>query len=473
MKTLFTLLFLITFCLQTLSQQNNKQANIWYFGNNAGIDFNSGSPVGLNDGQLNTQEGVATICDKNGDLLFYTDGNSIWDQSHQTMPNADGDLYGHWSSTQSAIIVPMVLDSTKFYVFTVDELGGTNGLSYSLVDMNLQGNGTASNPMGDVDNNVKNIQLVSPVCEKVTAILHPNETDFWVVTHGWNNNDFYAYEVTNSGVNPTPVITSIGGQHSGGNSNINSVGYMKSSPDRNWIALVNRNNNSIDLYNFNNFNGDVLNETIINMPQGEIPYGIEFSPSSEKLFIGLENSILRYDIMDGTTDNVVIDDLSVFTPQNSAVRAIQLGPNHKVYVSIRYHNYLSVIDNPEDNTANLTTDGVYLDNLSLGNHCRFGLPNVFYDRSWFYENDDNASIISIDEDEISIYPNPASSFISILGLKKTDQVEIHNLNGQKITDLQVHNSTIVHDINYLPSGVYLVKVNRKNNKFFVKKVIKY
>ena len=50
---------------------SQKEAANWYFGDRAGLDFNSGSPVSLTNGQLNTPEGCATISDKNGNLLLY------------------------------------------------------------------------------------------------------------------------------------------------------------------------------------------------------------------------------------------------------------------------------------------------------------------------------------------------------------------------------------------------------------------
>jgi hypothetical protein len=67
----------------------------------ARLDFNSGAPVALSDGQLNTLEGCATIADNNGDLLFYTDGYTVYNKNHTIMPNGTG-LAGNWSSTQSA-----------------------------------------------------------------------------------------------------------------------------------------------------------------------------------------------------------------------------------------------------------------------------------------------------------------------------------------------------------------------------------
>ena len=53
------------------------EANIWYFGNNAGLDFNTNPPTPLTNGALNTSEGCASVADKNGALVFYTDGITV------------------------------------------------------------------------------------------------------------------------------------------------------------------------------------------------------------------------------------------------------------------------------------------------------------------------------------------------------------------------------------------------------------
>jgi hypothetical protein len=50
--------FLI-FIYSTLLAQG--EANNWYFGSNAGLSFTSGSPVAITNGQLNTDEGCASI----------------------------------------------------------------------------------------------------------------------------------------------------------------------------------------------------------------------------------------------------------------------------------------------------------------------------------------------------------------------------------------------------------------------------
>lgn len=103
-KTYITLILLFVAALTAHAQ---KEANVWYFGHNAGIDFSSGSPKILTDGQIYTDEGVASVCDTSGKLLFYTDGSNIWNAKHQVMPNGSG-LLGNFSSSQSAIIIPKI-----------------------------------------------------------------------------------------------------------------------------------------------------------------------------------------------------------------------------------------------------------------------------------------------------------------------------------------------------------------------------
>ena len=74
MKKIISIIIL----LYTLNGFSQKEANIWYFGENAGLDFNSGTPQPLTGGQLNTFEGCSTFSDNSGNLLFYSDGTTVW-----------------------------------------------------------------------------------------------------------------------------------------------------------------------------------------------------------------------------------------------------------------------------------------------------------------------------------------------------------------------------------------------------------
>ena len=71
----FILILLTLFGVQNLCAQ--KEHNIWYFGDKAGIDFNASPPTPLLDGKNNSIEISAIQSDENGNLLFYADADSI------------------------------------------------------------------------------------------------------------------------------------------------------------------------------------------------------------------------------------------------------------------------------------------------------------------------------------------------------------------------------------------------------------
>lgn len=92
-----------------LSAQN--EATVWYFGNQAGLNFSTSPPTVLANSSMSVQEGCAVISDGAGNLLFYSDGMTIWDKTHSIMSNGSG-LAGYntpaldGTSSQGCIILP-------------------------------------------------------------------------------------------------------------------------------------------------------------------------------------------------------------------------------------------------------------------------------------------------------------------------------------------------------------------------------
>lgn len=313
-----------------------KEANFWYFGYNAGLSFATGSPVLLTNGQLNTDEGVASISDASGALLFYTDGITIWDKRHLVMPNGNG-LLGHNSSSQSAIVIPKPGDAQRYLVFTVDELGNANGLCYSVVNMQLNGGN------GDVE--LRNVPLQTPVTEKITAVKHCNGTDIWVIVHGWNSDAFYSYLVTPAGVNPVPVTTHTGRMVGG--QVLSAIGYLKASPNGKKLAIA-HNLIGADLLDFDNTTGIVSNPISLFLPAENYthPYGVEFSPNSsllytsvyylDPIFLQLRNSVLQYDVSLGSAAAIIASKQVLYTDNYiyQTGGALQMGPDGKMYVTL-------------------------------------------------------------------------------------------------------------------------------------------
>jgi gliding motility-associated-like protein len=358
--------------MQLLAQ---REANIWYFGVNAGLDFNSGTPVALTNSVMNAWEGTATISDASGQLLFYTNGITVWNKNHVAMANGTG-LNGDPSATSSAVIVPKPGSVDSFFVFTVDNEAGPNGIDYSIVNMSMNGG------LGQVI--AKNIGL-SPgaTTEKITAVRHCNGKDIWVIGHNWNSNQFYIWLVTEVDATPQLIATQAIGMTHNGSSN-NAIGFMKASPNGRKLALATNSNNRVEIYDFDNLNGVLSNLITIN--NLNYCYGIEFSPDSRRLYVSawynISNSGRKIYQFDLTAANVPASQYTINTQEQ--LGAIQLGPDGKIYASRGSTNaitlgrmngnnqYLGIITNPNALGAavNYVEQGVYLG----GRACDHGLP---------------------------------------------------------------------------------------------------
>jgi large repetitive protein len=338
-----------------------KQGNVWYFGNHAGVSFNSGVPVALTDGQLPIysfhNEGSAAISESNGSLLFYTNGMTVWNRDHQVMQNGTG-LLGNFSSTQSSFIIPDPAHPNRyFYVFTVGSgfcCNGSisDGFRYSKVDI------CQDNLRGAVLAGQKNIRLVDTVAEKIAATRHANGKDYWILTHKFYSDEFWALHLSSNGITDT-VITSIGTSHK--NDLSGSQGQLKISPDGRRIAIAAGNSDQIlEVFHFDNATGIVSNALYLAKPNNNQAsmYGVEFSPDNTKLYAyglasaGLVRSILvQYNLTAGGGSAAAVN-ASIFELFNYSTgymdgRGLQAGPDQKIYcVSTQDATTLAVINQP-------------------------------------------------------------------------------------------------------------------------------
>ena len=113
------LLLFLTLFVSTDILIAQKESWNWYFGNHAALNFSTGTPVPLLNSALYGLEGTASISDSSGNLLFYTNGNVVYDSTHNLMQLGTG-LSGNNSSTQSALIVKKPGSDSLYFLFTVD-----------------------------------------------------------------------------------------------------------------------------------------------------------------------------------------------------------------------------------------------------------------------------------------------------------------------------------------------------------------
>lgn len=340
-----------------MAQQNNT----WYFGHNAGLDFSSGSPVALTTGALYTDEGSAAISDNSGNLLFYTDGRTVWDRTHSVMPGGTG-LWGDISSTQSALIVPNPGNANIYYIFTTDQGGsGAHGVNFYTVDMSMNSGlgAVTAGPVGLISGTQNT--------EKLAAVCHANGHDTWVITHLWNSGDFYAYQVTSAGVNTTPVVSTAGAYYgTPANSTSDKPGELKASPGGNKLAMGRRMNGPCEIFDFNRSTGAVTNAVTFSSTAG---YGIEWSPDGTKIYNSQFTNVYQYDITTGITTTLYS------TSTVNYCGEAELGPDGKIYIARKGLTSIDVISNPNAAGAscNYTTGAQSLS----GKVCDLGLVNSY------------------------------------------------------------------------------------------------
>lgn len=372
--------FLMIIPLLLFSQRENDN---WYFGNQAAVNFANPNPVVLNNSQMDAIEACGTVSDANGNLLFYTNGETVWDREHQVMQNGSG-LGGDSSSQQLAIVKHPGNPNQYFIITTADNsIGSSNTnttIEYSIVDMS-QGNIGNGGPLGAVLPNFTNIPIVDSFgnsfqSEAVTVVSNTSNQSYWVLIP--NGTRMYGYAIDNNGFNNgNPVVSNLNFPVPLVNPNYYSV---KASPKiKNavnythlvCISLWNPDTNLRNqVYSFNSLNGSFTNDFSL-MVNGLGAYLPEFNKDGSVLFLGYQN-IYAVDLLTSTSSNVNF--ATIFTGTGSPYFGIQRNRKGEIYISRIGQQFLGRINDPDGNIFNMSVNMSAL-NLNNGS-TMFGLPQL-------------------------------------------------------------------------------------------------
>ena len=342
--SIFILIILISNFLGAQQLINNN----WYYGYGAGLNFNTSPPTSIVGMYSVSNEASNAVSDRNnGNLLFYTNSDTVYDATHSPMLNGMNLIGGGHSSYQGVISVPDPGDSNRYFMFSVGDAqyGGTpptpanwlppyGGFAYHIIDMTLNGGN------GDVavrDQLIKQIYDTSAgkwFEQRVTAAPHCNGSDYWVIVRREDslssNSSLYAYLLTAGGVQ-APVISN-GGMSSKG------FGGMKFSPDASKFAFIGSkvapftgtfDPIKLEVFDFDNSSGvftSYANYDIGTM----INTGLSFSPNSQFLYFSgggftAINGTYQIDLNNPNPATNMVQ-ISVSTPN-----ALQLARDGKIY----------------------------------------------------------------------------------------------------------------------------------------------
>ena len=134
-------------------------------------------------------------------------------------------------------------------------------------------------------------------------------------------------------------------------------------------------------------------------------------------------------------------------------------------ISVETGNSLSFIIKSNENFG---TKSVMVDGEDQGDITTFTFDNIQENHNILVDFENILSVNDASISDIKVYPNPSSAYIYVEGNEKIKSLQLYNLAGQKLDET---NKDIL-DISKLTSGLYLLKVQTKDNHISTHKIIK-
>lgn len=370
------------FLLFALTSSAQKEYNVWVFGRNGGLDFNYNPPRPILIKPFFSNESSSSICDRNGALLFYTNGDTIFNRLNQPMLNWEPSILNQQrqSAIQGSMILPVSGIPDRYYVFIAPSLTMSDTfLRFWIVDMRRDFG------LGEVVQ--KETPLFAGGIEAFGITQHANKLDYWIASMDPKGNFFRSIRSVNGLFTDMPRSQKI--DHFSTQRLMNN----KFSPDsRIFTGQYNaklKNNewfSYFDIFQFDNITGRVSNRILI---PGFVPstaaLWFEFSPNSRFLYAfetdnrssPVSRRVVQYDL--SVWDSAAIHNSRVILHQSTvqlayeAIRGMQLGPDGKIYIFGSSDISLSVIESP-----NIKGTGCNFRHrvipLVPGSRCAFGSP---------------------------------------------------------------------------------------------------
>lgn len=388
MRRIIAIAFLVIINNALVAQ---KQDHIWLFGMSeednvlqeyrddttfgaTTIDFNFEPPKVLYDPDRiwDVRGSNASLSDQNGNLLLYTNGQSILNGDHEIVEDTIN-YSQHWDnwtyvymgeviisglpSIQGAFILPMPDNKDSIFVFyqqwNTQILKGFK-LLYSTV---------VRNNLSDYDVVSKDIELVKEEMStgSLNAVRHANGRDWWILKGGKGTASFYKYLLSNRG------LEYFGKQEIGIDVR-SGFDQMYFSPNGDRLAYMHHISNMdygayLGIMDFDRATGELSNlaqEHFIDYTFS-LGLGVSFSPNGKLLYATDSDNMFQYDLEseDIISSKAIVaeyDGFEYFSPQDTfqvqgwptLFSLMGLGPNGKIYGSSAANNtrVMHVINNP-------------------------------------------------------------------------------------------------------------------------------
>ena len=286
------------------------------------IDFNYDPPlIEYEYRDMNFDMTNASICNLEGNLLFYTNGIAIADANNEILENGTGlnpDPYtSDWVSEgfhlhQGALILPFPSKTQDIYSIFHKEISWAddNPQGYtrqvnSFYETEVQYNDSIATVLE------KNIPIIQDTLDfgKITATRHANGRDWWIILQKYFSNQYHRLLYDSTGINYLGLQTV-------GNSTPSGLGQAVFSPNGKYFVRLNlyriAEDQYLDIFDFDRCTGLLSNPRHIIYRDTALAGGVAISQNSRFLYLSSHRYVYQYDLLaddiEASKDTVAIYD---------------------------------------------------------------------------------------------------------------------------------------------------------------------
>ncbi len=494
-KSLYNSIWILTFIsIQYSSFAQNKSDYIWLGGvNNASSSGIEGFMLDFNDNKVDVKPvnsalqfdmNNVSMCDEEGNLLFYSNGCAIANANHEIMENGEGinagdffDIlwlgncdYGYPGYQDILSIKNPNVPNSYFVITTPVTLDIGNGdtykyiIQYSEVDIDL------NDGLGAVTIKNEVIKAGVEILVGYMTAIGTSDDSYWILNVTTNPISFIKTKIDSSGIyfhDQQFIGINLDEDYA------SASGTAAFSPQGDKYAIFNKYD-QLHIFDFDTETGLLSNHNLIDVSTDDnIFSSIEFSSNGRFLYVSTQLSVYQVDLYpsSGNYEIELIDEFNgVQNPQNANMFLLRRGPDCRIYIAASgASDSYGIINYPnrKGKDCELVQQGIDLPYItgvvSLPN-----FPNYRINEEAVCDSTIVGVYSAVEElkQQFMVYPNPALDYVNILlpEYNLNGRVEIHNNYGQLISKEFISGYEMSLDVSGLESGYYYVTVISDNKR---------